>query len=463
MKMKIWKWALALVLASGLAVSCTEEEKEQEKVQLLDCSFKINISDITGNSVKLSAVPTKMSVKYWLSVVRKDIYKLYSSDTEFAADYLTDMKMNAAEKGIAFNEYVGANRISGYSPKLINGLSPQTDYVAYAYGLPEWTGEFHSMGILEDLSDRYANWDDASVLSDAVMKGMSIGDEIIGVPYEMTVRAYLCHENIMKKGGASVPATWDDVLSMTDFKDKTGTYPYALACTGVRAPQEMIVYLAQKGLEICSLQDDGMYKNTWKDNADQLAAAADVFQFYKDCIDSGVVDPNSKSFGYEETDDNFVNGFSASYVTGNWLQEKEDANPEVMSDVTVEPIPVPEGGTPATYMELKPLFLFNTSKNNDAAFDFATYVCGKEWQQGVYSSASPRSDVTVPGKWTEDFQALSDNGVAFPPVTLGSISQAMIDSIAKVLQEGMTPQAAAEWLADAVNTSLKESGELSAS
>ena len=74
MKMKIWKWALALVLASGLAVSCAEEEeKEQEKVQLLDCSFKINISDITGNSVKLSAVPTKMSVKYWLSVDRKSV------------------------------------------------------------------------------------------------------------------------------------------------------------------------------------------------------------------------------------------------------------------------------------------------------------------------------------------------------------------------------------------------------
>lgn len=138
MKMKIWKWALALVLASGLAVSCAEEEKkEQEKVQLLDCSFKINVSDVTGNSVKLSAVPTKMSVKYWLSVVRKDIYKLYTSDTEFAKDYLTDMKMNAEEKGVAFNEYVEANRISGYSPKLINGLSPQTGYVAYAYGLSD--------------------------------------------------------------------------------------------------------------------------------------------------------------------------------------------------------------------------------------------------------------------------------------------------------------------------------------
>ena len=390
---KMWKRALAGVLTASMALSlaaCGGSSSNGGSSADGSTTLEVwssNLSDSQRENVK------KLVAQYEEQTGVKVNY------TEFSYDMLHDKILSAAA----------------------GGNTPDV-----AWGLPEWTGEFHSMGILEDLSDRYANWDDASVLSDAVMKGMSIGDEIIGVPYEMTVRAYLCHENIMKKGGASVPATWDDVLSMTDFKDKTGTYPYALACTGVRAPQEMIVYLAQKGLEICSLQDDGMYKNTWKDNADQLAAAADVFQFYKDCIDSGVVDPNSKSFGYEETDDNFVN-------------------------------------TPATYMELKPLFLFNTSKNNDAAFDFATYVCGKEWQQGVYSSASPRSDVTVPGKWTEDFQALSDNGVAFPPVTLGSISQAMIDSIAKVLQEGMTPQAAAEWLADAVNTSLEESGELSAS
>lgn len=251
------------------------------------------------------------------------------------------------------------------------------------------------------------------------------------------------------------------MLSLTDFKDTVGTYPYALACTGVRAPQEMIVYLAQKGLNICEEQADGKYKNTWNDDPDELAKAAEVFQFYLDCIEKGVIDPNSKSYGYEETDDNFVNGFSASYVTGNWLREREDANPEVMADVTVEPIPVPEGGTAATYMECKPLFLFNTSKQNDAAFDFAAYVCGQEWQSGVYGSASARSDVTVPGKWTEDFSALADSGIAFPPVTMGGISQAMIDSIAKVLQEGKTPEEAAVWLCDAVNASLEDSGELS--
>lgn len=284
---KMWKRALAGVLTASMALSlaaCGGSSSNGGSSADGSTTLEVwssNLSDSQRENVK------KLVAQYEEQTGVKVNY------TEFSYDMLHDKILSAAA----------------------GGNTPDV-----AWGLPEWTGEFHSMGILEDLSDRYANWDDASVLSDAVMKGMSIGDEIIGVPYEMTVRAYLCHENIMKKGG-----------------------------------------------------------------------------------------------------------------------------------------------TPATYMELKPLFLFNTSKNNDAAFDFATYVCGKEWQQGVYSSASPRSDVTVPGKWTEDFQALSDNGVAFPPVTLGSISQAMIDSIAKVLQEGMTPQAAAEWLADAVNTSLKESGELSAS
>lgn len=37
----------------------------------------------------------------------------------------------------------------------------------------------------------------------------------------------------------------------------------------------------------------------------------------------------------------------------------------------------------------------------------------------------------------------------------------MQDAMAKVLQEGETPEATAEWLCDAVNASLSDSGELS--
>ena len=64
-------------------------------------------------------------------------------------------------------------------------------------------------------------------------------------------------------------------------------------------------------------------------------------------------------------------------------------------------------------------------------------------------------------KWSKDFSALADTGVTFPPVTLSGINQAMVDSIAKVLQEGKTAEEAASWLSDAVNASLQENGELS--
>lgn len=129
--------AVALLMVLPLAVSCKKEAEEAPSVEKVDCSFKINVSDIAGNSAKVSAIPTKMSVKYYLSAVRRDIYDLYSDKEEFAADNLIDLKMNAEEEGVEFKDYISENRISGSSPKTISGLSPETEYIAFAYGLSD--------------------------------------------------------------------------------------------------------------------------------------------------------------------------------------------------------------------------------------------------------------------------------------------------------------------------------------
>ena len=129
--------SVALMMVLPLAVSCKEEAEETPSVEKVDCSFKINVSDIAGNSAKVSAIPTKMSVKYYLSAVRRDIYDLYSDKEEFAADNLIDLKMNAEEEGVEFRDYISKNRISGSSPKTISGLSPETEYVAFAYGVSD--------------------------------------------------------------------------------------------------------------------------------------------------------------------------------------------------------------------------------------------------------------------------------------------------------------------------------------
>ena len=329
------------------------------------------------------------------------------------------------------------------------------------WGLPEYVGEFYNMGIIADLTDYYANWEDASALSDAVIKAMTIDNKIVGVPYESTVRAFLVHDDIFAAAGAEVPATWEDLLSMTEFHDAAGMYVTELATTDVRAAQELLVYLAQYGLEICSAQEDGKYRNTWNDNPEELEKAAKVFQFYNDLVSNGIVDENVKNWGWEETDENFATGIVASYQTGNWLAEREASNPDTMADISVNAIPYPADGQAATYLECKPLFIMEASENKDEAFSLAAAFCSKEWQELAFTNRSPRSDVSEDTKWSRDFQALSDTGVSFPPVTLSGITQAERDALAKLLHDGTDPTEVASWLSDAVNKSLSESGELS--
>ncbi|MCU6735083.1 ABC transporter substrate-binding protein [Diplocloster agilis] len=329
------------------------------------------------------------------------------------------------------------------------------------WGLPEWLGEFHNMGILEDLTPYYEKWEDKDAVYESVLSALQIQDHYYAVPHEMTLRALEVHKDLNAKAGVEVPKTWEDVLALTDYYEKAGVYPYGIAAAGVRSPQELIVYLAQYGLEVCTIQDDGKYKNTWAENPEDLAKAAKVFQFYKDLVDKGVVDPASVTWGYEETDENFATGYTGMYVTGNWLEEREKSNPETMGDVDICPIPYPSDGQPATYIEAKPQYIFSDSKNKEGAFALASAVCSKEWQEAAFASHSARKDVFTDTIWSKGFANLADDGVVFPPVTLGGITQAMIDSIAMVLQDGKSPEDAASWLSEAINQSLADSGELS--
>ena len=79
------------------------------------------------------------------------------------------------------------------------------------WGLPEYVGEFYNMGIVADLTDKFNEWEDKDALSDSVVNAMTIDNKVIGIPYEMTVRAYLVHDDDLKTAGIETPATWEAV------------------------------------------------------------------------------------------------------------------------------------------------------------------------------------------------------------------------------------------------------------
>lgn len=330
-----------------------------------------------------------------------------------------------------------------------------------AFGLPEYIGEFYNMGILEDLTEEFDAWEDRGAFDDAVVNAMSIDGKVVGFPIEMALRAYLVHEDDLKEAGIEVPQTWDDLLALEDYYDAQGKYPFQITGTGVRAAQELLVYFAENGVEIASAQEDGLYRNTWNENPDQLASAAAVFQLYQDLFDKGIVNNSAMNWTWEETDNNLVTGLVSSFVSGNWLRNNVTGNEETMGDINVYPIPHPEDGTSYTYMECKPLFMFKDAKNKEGALNLMKAIAGQEWQEKVWSFGSPRNDVNADSMWGEGFTSLGVEKVSFPPVTLAGVTQAMNDAIAKVLQEGKTPEEAASWLSDAVNASLSDTGELS--
>lgn len=327
------------------------------------------------------------------------------------------------------------------------------------YGLPENVGEFYNMGILEDLTKEFEAREDIDQFSESVVDAMKIDGKVVGYPYEATVRGYLVHDDDFKKAGAEVPKTWEDVLALNDFEGKAGVYPYSFAGAGVREPQELIVYLAQYGLKIAEEQGEGKFKNTWNDNKDELEKATKVFRFYKDMVDKKVVNPSSANWGWEETDENFATGAVASYVTGNWLKEREESNPDTMDDVSVHAIPYPADGQEATYLEAKPIFVLKGTKNREGAIELAETITSKKFQETAFADRSPLKDVSTDTKWSKDYQVLQDKGISFPPITVSNVSQNMIDSVAKVLQDKEDPEAVAKWLSDAINKSLEESGE----
>jgi multiple sugar transport system substrate-binding protein len=332
------------------------------------------------------------------------------------------------------------------------------------WGLPEYVGEFSKLGILADVSDAWGSWDDASKVSDAVKGSMTVDGKVVGFPYETTARAYLVHDDLLAAANVSVPTTWDEVLAVgSKVQDATDSSFYGLTGAGVREPQELLVYLAQAGVSIATEQKGGGYANTWNDNPDELAKATKVFQFYKDLMASGAVNPNSATYGWEDTDENFATGLTASFVTGNWLAEREKTNADTMGDVSVHPIPHPQDGEPATYIESKPVFVMSGSDSLEASTELAEQFASEDWQKAAFADRSSLSSVSTDSKWSKDFAALLDTGVTYPPISLGEVTQAMIDALAMVLQNGDSPEEAAAWLGDSINEALETSGDAAGS
>ena len=331
-----------------------------------------------------------------------------------------------------------------------------------SWGLVEWLGELDRMGGLVDLTSKMNAWPDHRDIYPNALAALTVGGKLMAVPNYIGLRALLVHSAMLKKAGiAAPPKTWDELLAdAPKIKAATGKPAFGISGTGVRAPQELIMFLAQNGVKVAVPTKDGRYRNTWADDPAQMRRAAQVFDFYRKLAATGAIDPAASGWGYEEEDSNFAQGRYAMVVDGSWMSERVAENPAEMADVAVTAPPY--NTTPATFFEVNPFYVFK-GPHEAAAWELAQFMLGREYQTAVDADRSPRTDVTASGIWGSNFTALTPNGVVFPPVPLGSITQSMEDAVGRVLLQNQQPEAVAAWLGRAINKALRQSGELGSS
>jgi multiple sugar transport system substrate-binding protein len=331
-----------------------------------------------------------------------------------------------------------------------------------SWGLVEWFGELARMGALRDLTPLVGNWPDRDKIYPTVWRALTIDGKILAMPHYLGLRALLYHADMLKQAGiAAPPKTWAELLADSRIiKQKTGKYGFGIAGTGVRAPQELIAYLAQNKLAIAVAKGGGKYRNTWNDDPAQLKRAAEVFQFYKDLQTSGAMPPDASGWGYQEEDTNFSLGEYAMVIDGPWMQNYAEQTPRPMADVQI--VPPPANLAPATFFEINPFYLLKSSKHPKEQWEFAQFLSGQQYQKAVRPDNSPRTDVVGASQWSRGFVGLTSIGVFFPPVSLGQITQDMQDSIGRILLRHEAPIAVAKWLGTAINRDLRQSGQLAA-
>lgn len=110
-----------------------------------EASYVINVTGITSNGATVTVTPSNNDT-YYFDVIEKDYLDAYSSEAQFLADYVAEIKdyideLNAYGYGITFADFISYGKDTyTYEP---GELDPNTEYYAFAFGLSE-SGEITS-------------------------------------------------------------------------------------------------------------------------------------------------------------------------------------------------------------------------------------------------------------------------------------------------------------------------------
>ena len=373
--------------------------------------------------------------------------------------------------------------VSENAPKLLPGVTLSNNYGPPIYqdaqqklivqgrrgkpdvieGVLEGMIAYQKAGLIEPIEIDFAKWPDKDKFIPSTIKALFINGHLYGVPYNTNVRVLVYRKDLFQKYGIEAPKTWEDLIKDASLISAKEDGVAGLGLTtkngSVRTFQEFISFFFQvNGGENPFKYNESSKKWEMNTTPEKLA---EVLKLYQDAFFGGNppgANQNTRGNDYQATDTDYVSGKSAMVPMGPWLYSYRltgDAPRKILEEETgVVPLPLPAGGTQATYLEVKPLMINAASKDKPDAWSLIKILASKDFvaldnqTEGVNP---PRRDVAdLPefkdNWWQKAFSSQLNTGVALAAINWGYVINDITEAIQKVIYKNSTPEEAGKAL-----------------
>ena len=208
------------------------------------------------------------------------------------------------------------------------------------------------------------------------------GDDgtLYGLPFRGHAQVLFYRKDVFDQLGLKPPQTWEDVAAAAKtVREKTQLNPIAMYYK-VGAGQNLFIWLNMlwgSGGDIFDQDKRPIFNNE---------AGIKATQQYADYVTNNLTDKSALTFDEGGATEEMTKGRAAMFVGWSWIYEnftnREIAAPEVLNNVGVVPAPT-NGGDPVSYGYIWPIGILQSSKNQDAAWEYIKWLSNKQVEKAV--------------------------------------------------------------------------------
>lgn len=240
---------------------------------------------------------------------------------------------------------------------------------------------FASMGVFEDITDLFNEWEDAHFLEGS-LNSTVYKDRIYGIPWGNNALGLFYDADLLEEAGIEVPTTWSELERAAELLTTEGRYGLAISAPGSEEGTfQYMPWLLSAGGNVNEIDSE---------------AGKESLNFLKNLIDKGYMSREVINWTQGDIQKQFAAGQAAMMINGPWqFAAMENDAPD--KNWSVAKVPRADDGEYASVLGGENVGICKGA-NVEVAWTFLTWLTSSENSQRICKGIgrfSPRSDVDL--------------------------------------------------------------------